>query len=61
MNKLTPAAKLELIMQLLGGQPIRDENGHETGELTPAIITKEQALKLLQTTISSDSAAGGSK
>lgn len=43
----TPAQKMELIMALLGGQPIYDEYGDDTGEVTPSLITKEQALKLL--------------
>lgn len=44
---MTTAGKLEIINTLLGGQPIFDENGNPTGEMTPSLITKEQALELL--------------
>lgn len=46
MNR-TIAGKVEMIMELLGGQPILDEDGNDTGEVTASIITKEDALKLL--------------
>lgn len=41
------AAKLELMLMLLGGQKILDEDGNDTGEVTAQIITKEEAIGLL--------------
>ena len=43
----TAAGRVEFITQLLGGQPILDEDGEDTGEVTPAIITWEEALAIL--------------
>jgi len=43
----TPAARLEMIMLLLRGFPVVDEDGNETGEYTGPMITEEQAKKLL--------------
>lgn len=40
------AGKLELIMSLLGGEPIEDENGNVIGE-SAQVITPEEALVLL--------------
>lgn len=42
----TTAGKVEFIMKLLGGEKIYNEYGEEVGE-TPAFITKEEALDLL--------------
>lgn len=42
----TSAGKLELITILLGNEPIYDEDFNEIGRTEP-MITKEEALKLL--------------
>ena len=44
---MTPAEKVQIIMELLGGQDILDEDGEPTGEKTVTLITKEEALRLL--------------
>lgn len=44
----SPAVRLELIIELLGGQPVYDENDNDTGEVTPSFITLEDARKLLE-------------
>lgn len=46
-TELTPVAKLQIVMELLGGQEIYDEYGDPTGEKTPQLITEEQAKQLL--------------
>lgn len=46
-GSITTAVKLEMVMSLLGGQPIYDEYGNPTGEVTPALITQQEAMKLL--------------
>jgi len=46
-KKPTSAEKLQIVMELLGGQPIYDEYGNPTGDVTAQLITKEQALELL--------------
>lgn len=43
----TIAGRLEFIRQLLGGQPILDQYGEPTGEVTPSFITEEDAIELL--------------
>lgn len=45
MNNLSPAAKLEMVMQLLGGTEECSECGSTTER--PALITNEEAKKLL--------------
>jgi len=45
--KLTAEAKLQMIMELLGGQSIYDDLGQPTGEKTAQLITEEQAKQLL--------------
>lgn len=46
-EKMSPAAKLELVTEYLGGQDILDDDGEPTGEKTVALITPEEARKLL--------------
>lgn len=46
LRPLTPAGKLQLIMELIGNQPIYDEEGEEIGR-TISIISNEEAIKLL--------------
>lgn len=46
--KLTMAGKLHMIMELLGGQDILDEDGEPTGEKTASFISLEDARKLLE-------------
>lgn len=45
MNNLSPAAKLEMVMQLLGGTEECSECGSTTER--PALITPEDARELL--------------
>lgn len=49
MKKLngSVAGRLEMIRSLLGGEAVLDDDGNPTGELTPQIITEEQARKLI--------------
>lgn len=42
----TRAGKIQIIMELLGGQPIYDEYGNQIDE-TAKLITREEAIKLL--------------
>lgn len=50
---MTAAGRMQMIMELLGGQPVRDECGciiygrDGKPELTPQIICPEDARKLL--------------
>lgn len=44
---LSPAAKLDMIQEALGGEGIIDDKGNPTGEKTYALITAEEARKLL--------------
>ncbi len=43
---MTPAARLEIVMELLN-PPIYDEDGNIVGYQKVGLITKEQALELL--------------
>lgn len=45
---MSPAGKLQLIRELLGGEDVYDDDGNPTGEKTPQIITPEEAKKLLE-------------
>lgn len=41
------AGRIAMIQSLLGGEPVLDENGWPTGELSPRLISINDARKLL--------------
>lgn len=45
---MTVAGRLEFVAEMLGGRPILDEDGNPTGELTPHLISKSTARRLLK-------------
>ena len=46
-RRLSPAEKVNMVMELLGGQPILDDCGCPTGEISESLISIEDARKLL--------------
>lgn len=42
----TPAGRMQWIMDILGGIPIYDADGNDTGERTEPLISMEQAAQL---------------
>lgn len=49
MNKpITPAAKLHMIMELMGQEAIYDDDGNLVEEERPQLISKEKARQLLE-------------
>lgn len=42
----TPAVVMEMVQQLLGGEPILNEDGKQIG-VTPSLITQKQALDII--------------
>lgn len=44
---ITTTGRINIVMELLGGQDVYDDDGNKTGEKTPRLITIEQARELL--------------
>lgn len=42
-----PAARVQVVMEMLEGVPVVDEHGRPTGERSGPLITREKALELL--------------
>lgn len=48
------AGRVEMIRSLLGGEDLYDDFGNKTGEKTAQLITKEQAIELLNFKLGDD-------